>query len=93
MGCSSSQSDFLSEYESKREEPKSKYYSNLLNSIHPNILNAGYVPNVRKQTNGSDSGKYKIGTDNLPDKEEMSKIPKPFIPNFVPVGFLPFVRK
>ena len=29
-------------------------------SILPNILNPGYVPNVGKQPNGNDSGKYKI---------------------------------
>jgi hypothetical protein len=59
MGCSNSQSDYLSEYESKREELKSKYYSNLLNSIQPSNLNAEYVP-MRKQPNGNDSGKSKI---------------------------------
>jgi hypothetical protein len=65
MGCSSSQCDFLSEYESKREELKSKYYS-----IQPNILNAGYVPNVGKQPNGNDSGKYKIDINKLRRKRQ-----------------------
>ncbi len=60
MGCCCSQSYLLSEYESKREELKRKYYSDLLDSKQPSGLNAGYVPNVGKQLNGNDSGKYKI---------------------------------
>ena len=44
MGCCCSQGDYLTEYESKRKEFKSKYYSNLLDSKQPSNFNAEYIP-------------------------------------------------